>query len=176
MRLSPQEVGELVLISVRAETATAVVARSKRELAVGARVVYVPRPRHKTPVGATTVHPEKSQRRQVLTEKAPTVATSKRPAGAGALQEQYTVVRGDTLWSIAARPAIYRDPFMWPIIYKANQAQIVDPDLIFPQQRFVIPRTYASEEAITAIRRARSRGPWRLGDGPDRYILEGVRQ
>ncbi|MEE8303669.1 MAG: LysM peptidoglycan-binding domain-containing protein, partial [Candidatus Tectomicrobia bacterium] len=96
--------------------------------------------------------------------------------GRAAKPEQYTVQRGDTLWGISAQEAIYRNSLMWPIIYKANRDQIHDPDLIFPKQIFVIPRTYSQEEADAAIQRARKRRSWRLGDGPDMYILEGIQQ
>jgi nucleoid-associated protein YgaU len=100
-------------------------------------------------------------------------------AGIAAAQRRpssYTVVRGDSLWRISGRPVIYSNPFMWPLIYKANRDKIKDPDLIYPRQVFAIPRTYAKEEADTAIRRARTRGPWRIGDGPDYYVLEGARR
>lgn len=100
------------------------------------------------------------------------VGTADRPAVA---TEHYTVKRGDTLWGISALPEIYQNPLMWPMIYRANRDQINDPDLIYPKQMFAIPRNYSQEEANTAIQRARKRGPWRLGDGPDVYILEGVR-
>lgn len=76
--------------------------------------------------------------------------------------ELYGVQRGDTLWGISARAQIYHDPFMWPLIYKANGQQIHDPSFIFPQQIFVIPRDYAPEEAVAAIQRAKQRGAWRL--------------
>lgn len=89
---------------------------------------------------------------------------------------RYTVQRGDTLWGISSQEAIYNNALMWPLIYQANQNQIQDPDLIFPKQIFAIPGNYSPEEAETAIQRARKRRSWRLGDGPDRYILEGVRQ
>ena len=52
---------------------------------------------------------------------------------------------------------------MWPLIYKANRDKIRDPDLIYPKQVFAIPRNFSQEEANTAIRRARTRGPWRSG-------------
>jgi hypothetical protein len=39
-----------------------------------------------------------------------------------------------------------------------------------------VPRDYSGEAANTAAHRARHRGPWRLGDGPDTYILHGIRQ
>ena len=96
--------------------------------------------------------------------------------GRSAKPEQYTVQRGDTLWGISAQEAIYNNSLMWPLIYRANRDQIRDPDLIFPKQNFAIPRTYSQEEADTAIQRARKRRSWRLGDGPDMYILEGIQQ
>lgn len=89
---------------------------------------------------------------------------------------RYTVKRGDSLWGISASTPIYGNPFMWPLIYKANRDQIRDPDLIHPQQVFSVPRDYSQEEAATSIQRAQRRGPWRIGDGPDYYILEGVRR
>lgn len=89
---------------------------------------------------------------------------------------RYTVKRGDSLWGISASTPIYANPFMWPLIYKANRDQIRDPDMIHPQQVFSVPRNYSQEEAATSIQRAKRRGPWRIGDGPDYYILEGVRR
>jgi nucleoid-associated protein YgaU len=47
----------------------------------------------------------------------------------------YTVVPGDTLWDIASR--FYGNPFRYPEIAAANR--IPNPDLIFPDQRLVIP-------------------------------------
>jgi nucleoid-associated protein YgaU len=104
-----------------------------------------------------------------LGNKAGLAAAQKRPTS-------YTVVRGDSLWRISGKEMIYNNPLMWPLIYKANRDKIRDPDLIFPKQVFAIPRNYSKEEADTAVKRARTRGPWRIGDGPDYYILEGVRR
>ena len=90
--------------------------------------------------------------------------------------KRYTVRHGDTLWGIAAQGRVYQNPYMWPLLYRANRYQIHDPDLIYPQQIFTIPRRYLQEESDAATRRARKRGPWHLGDGPDVYILEGIRR
>jgi nucleoid-associated protein YgaU len=90
--------------------------------------------------------------------------------------EQYHVRRGDTLWSISGQERIYRNPLMWPILYRANRQQLPDPDRIFPQQILAIPRHLSQEEISSAIQRARTRGSWRQGDGQDVYILEGVRR
>ncbi|WP_179131650.1 LysM peptidoglycan-binding domain-containing protein [Candidatus Entotheonella palauensis] len=87
--------------------------------------------------------------------------------------DRYTVQPGDSLWGIAARPAIYQDPLLWPILYQGNRDRLSDPDMIYPQQELAVPRGYSQDDANTARQRARTRGPWRLGDGSDDYILEG---
>ena len=55
---------------------------------------------------------------------------------------QHTVVKGECLWWISEYKEIYNDPFMWPLIYKANRDKINDPALIYPGQVFYIPRTF----------------------------------
>lgn len=45
----------------------------------------------------------------------------------------------DCLWNIAAKPAIYNDPLLWPVIWYANRDQIRNPDIIFPGQVLQIP-------------------------------------
>ncbi|MGE3538227.1 MAG: LysM peptidoglycan-binding domain-containing protein [Candidatus Tectimicrobiota bacterium] len=94
---------------------------------------------------------------------------ARRPVGSGVgsdttVPSRYAVQRGDTLWGISGQAQIYHNPLMWPLIYKANSTQIRDPDLIFPQQIFVVPREYTPEEAAAAMQRARQRGAWRQGD------------
>ena len=77
--------------------------------------------------------------------------------------ETYTVVKGDTLWDISDMK--YTNPFMWPLIYWANKADINDPDLIFPGQKFKIKKNFADSEKSDAINMAKTRGPWSLTDG-----------
>lgn len=55
--------------------------------------------------------------------------------------DMYTVAKGDCLWCIAEMKGVYNDPFMWPLIYKANAADINNPDLIYPGQMFTVPRS-----------------------------------
>lgn len=66
---------------------------------------------------------------QVTDTPTPTVAQeqAQQPVGEKITGEQYTVVEGDTLWSIAVRA--YDDGYRWPEIAQANN--IVNPHLIF---------------------------------------------
>ncbi len=58
------------------------------------------------------------------------------------LPTSHTVVKGECLWRISEQAQIYNDPFMWPLIYKANRDKITkSPDLIYPGQVFSIPRS-----------------------------------
>lgn len=47
------------------------------------------------------------------------------------------VVKGDCLWTIAKH--LYGSGFAYVTIYQANKRQIKDPDLIYPNQVFVLP-------------------------------------
>ncbi|TYB36443.1 MAG: LysM peptidoglycan-binding domain-containing protein [Flexistipes sinusarabici] len=55
---------------------------------------------------------------------------------AASAQQKYTIEKGDTLWDIAGE--YYDNNFQWPIIWKYN-TYINDPDLIFPEDKLVIP-------------------------------------
>ena len=62
------------------------------------------------------------------------------PAGAADPERiDYVVKPGETLWSIAAQSDVYADPYLWPVIYKFNRDQIVDPSKIYPRQKLQIP-------------------------------------
>lgn len=75
----------------------------------------------------------------------------------------YTVVRGDSLWTIASQSSTYADPYLWPLIYKANADTIKDADLIYPGQVLNIERNPSRADADAARRHAATRGPWKLG-------------
>lgn len=80
------------------------------------------------------------------------------------LDDQYKVISGDSLWKISAKPAVYSNPYQWPLIYKINKDTIRDPDLIRPGQVLSIDREASQLEINAAITHAKSRGAWSLGE------------
>lgn len=62
------------------------------------------------------------------------------------LPPTYTVMKGDSLWSISGMEKIYKDSIYWPIIHDANGGLIADPDLIYPGQELTVPRGMQSSE------------------------------
>jgi curli biogenesis system outer membrane secretion channel CsgG len=83
------------------------------------------------------------------------------------LPTSHTVVKGEC-------KQIYNDPFMWPLIYKANKAQIKDPDLIYPGQTFAVPRSYTLDEVKEDRKMAGA--PWKaLEPGADAVIPAQMR-
>lgn len=75
----------------------------------------------------------------------------------------YTVAQGDSLWSIAGKGQTYGNPYAWPLIYKANKAQIKDADLIFAGQNFAINTAVSGVDMDAAVQHAKTRGAWSVG-------------
>lgn len=76
-------------------------------------------------------------------------------SGPGKLKE-VTVRPGDTLWKIAERKDVYGSGWLYPLIYKANQAAIKDPNRLDAGLKLKVPRDVpdaevemAKEEAMT---------------------------
>ncbi len=89
-----------------------------------------------------------------------TVPVKKKPVLVGKVEVQ----AGENLAQIAARKEVYGDPYLWPLIYKANRDQIKDPTKIFTGQVFVVPRDKNRDDAEAARREARELNLFDLGD------------
>ena len=76
----------------------------------------------------------------------------------------YSVVRGDNLWDISGKDSVYGNSYQWPIIYKTNRSKIKDADLIYPGQVFDIDQNASASEIDAAVRHAKTRGAWSVGD------------
>lgn len=60
----------------------------------------------------------------------------------------YVVKPGDYLIKIGVN---FGSPNFWDDIYEANKDQIDDPDLIYPDQRFIIPRSVTESPKFTGV-------------------------
>jgi len=91
------------------------------------------------------------------------------------LPVSHTVTKGECLWWISEYKHVYNDPFMWPLIYKANRDKIANPDLIYPGQQFDVPRYGFDLEELKASRKEAG-APWKaLEPGQDAMIPAEMR-
>ncbi|MGH7441613.1 MAG: LysM peptidoglycan-binding domain-containing protein [bacterium] len=87
----------------------------------------------------------------------PMPASTKPQAQSAAMGQgtaSYVVHKGDSLWAIAGKSDVLGDPFRWPLLFKANRDQIVDPDFIQPDQDLSYRTDYSSDEIADAVKKA----------------------
>jgi len=78
----------------------------------------------------------------------------------------YTTQDGDTLMKVAARPEIYNDPDLWPLLKDANAESLVDKAADSPLDADItleVPRDSTPEELEAARARARAFAAQRKG-------------
>jgi len=76
-------------------------------------------------------------------------------AGLKGSLKKYTIKRGDTLWGISGMDDVYGDHFKWPLVFKANRANIDDPDIIYPRQLLKVSRSFTQDEIDDAVSKAK---------------------
>ena len=116
-----------------------------------------------TPAPATTTTATATTTAAVTPAPATTTtAAAVTPAPKGIIG--YVVQNGDHLRGISAKPAVYGDPYQWPLLYKRNRDEIYDPDLIYPGQVLHIQRDLSQTQINIAVNHAKTRGAWVLGE------------
>ena len=76
-------------------------------------------------------------------------------AGAGAVTpptgafDTYVVQKGDSLWSIAAKPSVYGKATRWRLIFDANREALKSPDRVRPGMTLKIPRNQGGSSGMT---------------------------
>jgi nucleoid-associated protein YgaU len=85
----------------------------------------------------------------------------------------YTVSRKDNLWDIAAKPEVYGNSDMWPLLWLTNKDKIKKPDELVMGLKLVIDRTASSEAIAAAVKHSLLRGAPSLGpiDAYDQQYL-----
>ena len=69
--------------------------------------------------------------------------------------KDYAVGQGENLWTISAKPEVYGEGLLWPLLYQANRDQIKDPRQIFPGQTLNIRRDMTEADLEDARQKAR---------------------
>lgn len=69
----------------------------------------------------------------------------------------YAIKHGDNLWIISARPEIYGNPWLWPLIWQNNLQVIPDPNKLSAGQQLKIRPNPTIDEVVDAVNYARER-------------------
>jgi len=91
------------------------------------------------------------------------------PAPAPALPTTYTVEKCDDLYSISAKPQIYNDPWLWPLLADANKDKVKNPNKIKPGWVLSIPRDVTDAQKAAARAKAKKFPKYVPPKGAKRY-------
>jgi len=94
---------------------------------------------------------------------------TEKPAPAPVLPTTYTVEKCDDLWSISAKPQIYNDPWLWPLVWKANKDKINNPNKIKEGMILSVPRKVSDADKAKARKQAMAFPKYIPPKGAKRY-------
>ena len=92
------------------------------------------------------------------------------PVAAAPAGMKYVVQKGDTMWGISSMGKIYSDPFQWPLLFKANRDQVVDPDIIEVGQSFDVRKDFGADEVTDAVQKAKDTPPFKPHSAPSKKL------
>jgi hypothetical protein len=95
-----------------------------------------------------------------VTAKKQTLADEIRPDA----PDQYTVVKGDTLWSISGK--FLKKPWLWPQIWQMNKSQIKNPHWIYPGELLILDRTTGTLRKGKAVTTGQNDASMSMDDVP----------
>lgn len=87
-----------------------------------------------------------------------------------AVPNSYVVQKGDSLWKIAGEENVLGDYFRWPLLFKANRDQIIDPDLIEPAQDLTWSSDYSVPDVEDAVSKAKETPPYVPHSAPRKQL------
>jgi hypothetical protein len=82
----------------------------------------------------------------------------------------YIVKPGDTLWGIASKDAVLGDNFRWPLLFKENRDQILDPDMIEPAWDLGYQQSYPQAVVDDAVQKAKDTPPYEPRTSPRKQL------
>lgn len=68
---------------------------------------------------------------------------------------KHRVKSGESLWTISARPEVYANGFLWPLLWDANRDRIRDPNMLYQGQTLRIRQNPTVDEVVRAVEYAR---------------------
>ncbi|MCB2185719.1 MAG: LysM peptidoglycan-binding domain-containing protein [Deltaproteobacteria bacterium] len=101
-------------------------------------------------------------------EGAPAPVTEQ-PAPTPSLPTTYTVEKCDDLWSISAKPQIYDDPWLWPLLYNGNKDKIKNPNKLKEGLVLTVPRDVSDADKAAARAEAKKFPKYVPPAGAKRY-------
>ena len=92
-----------------------------------------------------------------------------KPEPPAALPTTYTVEKCDDLYSISAKPQIYNDPWLWPLLFNANKDKIKNANKIKEGMVLTVPRDVSDADKAAARDQAKKFPKYVPPAGAKRY-------